>query len=88
METSMSREQYDTLVQTRPDWIKEFWPRFSKQWKIGRVVVTGEPTDIQNLLLQFAPICATCGDVGRLDCCDKLDCPDCQGLFTKFCPDC
>lgn len=32
--------------------------------------------------------CKTCRGVGRLDCCDKIDCLDCGGLFTKDCPDC
>ena len=32
--------------------------------------------------------CKTCRGVGRLDCCDRIDCLDCGGLFTKDCPDC
>jgi hypothetical protein len=32
--------------------------------------------------------CRTCRGVGRLDCCDKIDCLDCGGLGTKFCTDC
>jgi hypothetical protein len=32
--------------------------------------------------------CLTCRGVGRLDCCDKADCLDCGGLFTKLCPNC
>jgi hypothetical protein len=32
--------------------------------------------------------CNTCRGVGRLDCCEKIDCLDCGGLFTKDCPDC
>lgn len=32
--------------------------------------------------------CKTCKGVGRLDCCDKLECLDCGGLFTRLCPDC
>ena len=32
--------------------------------------------------------CQTCRGVGRLDCCDKIDCLDCGGLGTKFCSDC
>lgn len=32
--------------------------------------------------------CRTCNDVGRLDCCDGLECEKCQGLFTRLCPDC
>lgn len=32
--------------------------------------------------------CKTCRGVGRLDCCEEIDCLDCGGLFTKDCPDC
>ncbi len=32
--------------------------------------------------------CSTCNDVGRVDCCDAVDCKQCGGLFTKDCPDC
>lgn len=32
--------------------------------------------------------CKTCRGVGRLDCCERIDCLDCGGLFTKDCPDC
>ena len=32
--------------------------------------------------------CRTCRGVGRLDCCERIDCLDCGGLFTKDCPDC
>lgn len=32
--------------------------------------------------------CRVCNDVGRLDCCGELDCPDCEGLFSKNCPGC
>lgn len=32
--------------------------------------------------------CMTCRGVGRLDCCNKVDCLDCGGFFKKLCPDC
>lgn len=34
------------------------------------------------------PKCDTCGDVGRVDCCDDRDCKRCGGLFTADCGDC
>ena len=34
------------------------------------------------------PKCDTCGDVGRVDCCDDRDCKRCGGLFTADCKDC
>ena len=34
------------------------------------------------------PKCDTCGDVGRVDCCDDRDCKRCGGLFTADCQDC
>lgn len=32
--------------------------------------------------------CGTCNDVGRVDCCEVIDCKECGGLFTKDCPAC
>lgn len=32
--------------------------------------------------------CGICRGVGRIDCCDQLDCEKCQGLFNYVCPYC
>lgn len=32
--------------------------------------------------------CPECRGVGRVDCCDKIDCSKCGGLFTRDCPRC
>lgn len=32
--------------------------------------------------------CGECRGVGRVDCCDKIDCQKCGGLFTRDCPRC
>lgn len=31
--------------------------------------------------------CSTCNNVGRVDCCEDVDCKHCGGLFTRDCPD-
>ena len=32
--------------------------------------------------------CRLCRGIGRVDCCEQLDCERCQGLFTAWCTAC
>jgi hypothetical protein len=52
----------------------------------GTLAVT--VTAICRLAVAGMPPCEVCNGVGRLDCCGQLDCPDCEGLSTKYCPHC
>lgn len=50
---TLSRSEYDTLVTDCPNWVEANWPRFSKQWGLVGVTLTGKPSDVENLRCQL-----------------------------------
>lgn len=49
----ITRVQYDLLIKYCAEWMAQNWARFSRQWFLGGVQVTGRPHMIENLLAQI-----------------------------------